>query len=217
MYSVINNQPVTVNRLITPPGYDLLNSDDPFPYYGALANDPNIPGLFLGNGVNWVSVSGDVEGPPNPVVDGNLVAFDGTTGKIVKDSGYQITDYQSDPIVLTSAGKPDLNIFSYTIQQIGLIKCISICFPAGAIVPINANITADPTVWMSGVTIPAEFRPLQTAQYKFPITITTDDPTLTTLKGYFTINYDGTIGVSINELTGGAVDITIINANGNYL
>ena len=50
------------------------------------------------NGSNWIAASsgagaGDVVGPAGTVGDGNFVIFDGTTGKLIKDSAKTISDF----------------------------------------------------------------------------------------------------------------------------
>jgi hypothetical protein len=54
--------------------------------------------LTLSSGVPaWVSGgegSGDVSGPEGATAD-NIAVFDGTTGKLIKDSGHKLSDYQT--------------------------------------------------------------------------------------------------------------------------
>ena len=48
--------------------------------------------LFIGDGTNNHQIAGgDVNGPAS-AVDGNLAAFDTTTGKLIKDSGKKVSD-----------------------------------------------------------------------------------------------------------------------------
>lgn len=56
------------------------------------------------------SGSGDVTGPASSVAD-RIVLFNGTSGKIIKDSGFTVTDLQADSItaVTISAGTASVN------------------------------------------------------------------------------------------------------------
>lgn len=83
-----------------------------------------LPDLAGGGG------TGDVVGPAG-ATDGNIVIFDGPTGKLISDSGIAIGD------IITSAG------FQGGTQAIGLgVDTISVVFaPAFAVAPVSVVAT----------------------------------------------------------------------------
>jgi len=213
MYSVIDNQAVQISKLLAPQGYDLLNSNDPFPYLGSLAVDPNIQGLFVGNGTTWTSVSGDVVGPPFGATDDNIVVFDGTSGTQIKDSGFKIIQESFAPFFLSSnaGGFPLLNAGLY-LSKVGFVKTMVLYFVND---PINANIIVNPTVWTSDPgRVPTDYLPF-VYPTRFPIVLT-GSGSLTMIKCYASIFSDGHIEISVNELTGAAVNLTFSTASGSY-
>lgn len=110
--------------------------------------------------------SGDVVGPASSVTD-SIALFNGTTGKIVKDSGFTIADLQADSItaVTISAGSATVNCNSgknknFTLSMtVNATLAVSSLAGAGKVTEFEMQITQDATGGRT-LTLPAEFKAL---------------------------------------------------------
>ena len=110
--------------------------------------------------------SGDVVGPASSVTD-RIVLFNGTTGKIIKDSGFTIADLQADSItaVTISAGTATVNCNSgknknFTLSMTAnATLAVSSLAGAGKVTEFEMQITQDATGG-STLTLPATFKAL---------------------------------------------------------
>lgn len=149
MSSQINNQPVTIQRLIIPEGTGLHNNTNASlpPLEGSIAFDRSgVAGtIYSGTGLSWLAAAqgGDVVGP-SVSNNNDLVAFDGLTGKLLKDSAIPSAD-----VVTASTTSVSGNLVAYNgnggrvIQDSG-VAITSTSFSVTLVsVAGNPNITAD--------------------------------------------------------------------------
>lgn len=112
------------------------------------------------------SGSGDVVGPASSVTD-HIALFNGTTGKIIKDSGFTIADLQADSItaVTISAGTATVNCNSGKNKNFTLsvtadaTLAVSSLAGAGKVTEFEMQITQDATGGRT-LTLPAAFKAL---------------------------------------------------------
>lgn len=112
------------------------------------------------------SGSGDVVGPASSVTD-RIVLFNGTTGKIIKDSGFTIADLQADSItaVTISAGTATVNCNSgknknFTLSMTAnATLAVSSLAGVGKVTEFEMQVTQDATGSRT-LTLPASFKAL---------------------------------------------------------
>lgn len=145
---------------------------------GSLAGDPATPSngdvwynsttnkfRARENGTNVNFGTGDVVGPAGATAE-RIVTFDGATGKLVKDSGYLVSDLLNSPqmadqddytLVLADAGRHYYHV-SATPHTLTIPANASVAFPIGTVINIeNENgagnitlaITSDTLRWGS--------------------------------------------------------------------
>ena len=110
--------------------------------------------------------SGDVVGPASSVTD-SVALFNGTTGKIIKDSGFTIVDLQANSItaVTISAGTATVNCNSgknknFTLSMTAnATLAVSSLAGAGKVTEFEMQITQDATGGRT-LTLPAAFKAL---------------------------------------------------------
>lgn len=92
--SIIDGQEAIIGQLVVPTGTNLSAGPGSLdPVLGCLAQDPNLPGdLFIGNGVGFTNISGNVSTLIVPTVVDNVVVYGNTTGTEIDDSGVSIND-----------------------------------------------------------------------------------------------------------------------------
>ena len=113
MSSLIDTQPHVIERLIIPEGSGLYNNVAPSlpPLQGSIAWDPlGVAGaIYSGTGLSWIAAAQGGNVVSNTLSNNNdLVAFDGLTGKLVKDSGLATAD-----VVTASTISASGNIVAY--------------------------------------------------------------------------------------------------------
>ena len=110
--------------------------------------------------------SGDVVGPASSVTD-SIALFNGTTGKIIKDSGFTIVDLQANSItaVTISAGTATVNCNSgknknFTLSMTAnATLAVSSLAGVGKVTEFEMQITQDATGGRT-LTLPAAFKAL---------------------------------------------------------
>ncbi len=112
MSSEIDNNFVYIQRLIPPICVNAAIGVSPSlpPIEGSIVRDDSTPGLlYVGTGLHYeVLAAGDVVGP-GLANNNDLVAFDGLTGKLVKDSGIPYTDVVKASSTAVSGHLPQYN------------------------------------------------------------------------------------------------------------
>lgn len=110
--------------------------------------------------------SGDVVGPSSSVAN-RIVLFDGTTGKLIKDSGFLISDLQADSVtdITISAGTATVNCNTgknktFTLSMTAnATLAVSSLAGAGKVTEFEMQITQDAT-GSRILTLPSAFKAL---------------------------------------------------------
>ena len=185
------------------------------PLNGALGYDIAQPNaLFVGNGTSFVNVS---DGDPNNVkgpasaVSGDIATYNGTTGKLIQDSGITISSSTTASISFTSAGS------NPTIT--GWLKLQKIATSVNSMVYFEVGIFAAPTVttpdtWTATAVIPSGYRPANTGQIVPPVYNSTFPGTIDT-DAQLNVSTAGNIVFNIRDTLTGAT-IVLSTFYGNY-